>query len=122
MAQMNDDYQAFLTELKKRISSSRQAAVRALNTELILLYWDIGDSILRKQSKEGWGTKVIDRLAIDLKSSFKEMKGFSVRNLKYMRLFAETWREKEIVQTLVAQLSWSHNVALLDKLSNNSDK
>lgn len=122
MATLDKAYQDFLSDLKARIISSRYTAARAVNTELVLLYWDIGNSILQKQASEGWGAKVVDRLATDLRLSFQEMKGFSVRNLKYMRLFAETWPEKQIVQTLVAQLTWSHNVALLDKLSSNSDR
>lgn len=122
MVNVDKSYQAFLSDVKTRIASSRYAAARAVNTELILLYWDIGNSILQKQSSEGWGAKIVDHLARDLKASFEEMKGFSVRNLKYMRLFAETWPEKQIVQTLVAQLTWSHNVALLDKLSINSER
>jgi predicted nuclease of restriction endonuclease-like (RecB) superfamily len=70
---------------------------------------------LEQQAKEGWGTKVIDRLAKDLRVSFPDMKGLSARNLKYMRKFAECYSDFEFVQPLAAQISWTHNVILLDK-------
>jgi predicted nuclease of restriction endonuclease-like (RecB) superfamily len=68
------------------------------------LYWSIGREILERQTSEGWGTRVIDRLAADLRQLFPDMKGISGRNLKYMRSFAQTWPEKAIVQQLAAQL------------------
>jgi predicted nuclease of restriction endonuclease-like (RecB) superfamily len=110
------DYGAWLSELKGRIRARQMRAALAVNSELVLLYWEIGTSILEKQKQEGYGTKVIDRLANDLRSVFPEMKGFSPRNLKYMRAFAESWPESELVQGVLAQLSWYHHVALLDKL------
>lgn len=122
MSKIDKTYVEFLSELKSKISQSRYRAVRAVNQELILLYWEIGNSILEKQEIEGWGTKIIDRLAQDLSTLFPEMKGFSVRNIKYMRLFAETWSDKSIVQQVVAQLPWGHNVRLLDKINNNNDR
>jgi predicted nuclease of restriction endonuclease-like (RecB) superfamily len=122
MAQMNNDYQLFLTELKKRISSSRQAAVRAVNTELILLYWDIGDSILRKLSQAAWGSEVIGRIAKDLHANFPDLKGFSFRNLKYMRQFAQEWTCRPIGQHPVAQIPWGHNLVLLQKLRSKSER
>jgi predicted nuclease of restriction endonuclease-like (RecB) superfamily len=117
MANLDKAYQEFLTNLKARITSSRYTAARAVNSELILLYWDIGNSILEKQAHDGWGAKVIEHLAQDLKTSFEDMKGFSVRNLKYMRLFADKWRDKQIVQQLAAQLPWAHNMVLLIHLT-----
>jgi predicted nuclease of restriction endonuclease-like (RecB) superfamily len=89
----------------------------AVNRELVLLYWQIGRDILDRQAEQGWGAKVIDRLAHDLRSAFPQMKGFSPRNLKYMRTFAHTWTDVEFVQQAVAQLPWGHNLVLLDKLS-----
>jgi hypothetical protein len=75
-----------------------------------------------KESQAGWGAKVIDRLAHDLREAFPAMKGFSPRNLKYMRAFAAAWTEKEIVQQLTAQIPWTHNCVLLDKLSSPSER
>ena len=82
----------------------------------------IGRSILDKQADQGWGSRVIDRLAADLRAAFPEMKGFSPRNLKYMRAFAAAWPEHEIVQHTVAQLSWRQNIALLEKLRSLGDR
>lgn len=87
-----------------------------MNRELVLLYWQIGHDILTLQVEQGWASKVIDRLAQDLRAAFPKMKGFSPRNLKYMRAFAEAWHSSEFVQQAAAQLPWGHNVVLLDKL------
>jgi predicted nuclease of restriction endonuclease-like (RecB) superfamily len=113
-AALPDSYPALVSDLKKRIADARLRATLSVNRELILLYWSIGRDILTRQEREGWGTKVIDRLAADLGRSFPEMTGLSARNLKYMRAFAEAWPDAEIVQQVVAQLPWGHNVRLLD--------
>ncbi len=110
-------YEELLRELKQRIQSAQVRAAVAVHRELVLLYWQIGCEILQRQDQEGWGSKVIDRLARDLKSAFPEMKGFSQRNLKYMRAFAEAWPEEIIVQQVVAQIPWGHSVRLLDKVT-----
>src|SRR5690606_1362100 len=94
----------------------RQRAALAANAELIRLYWQIGRDILERQARQGWGSKVIERLARDLRLAFPEMKGFSVRNLMYMRAFGEAWPDAEIVQQTAAQLPWFHLCTLLDKL------
>lgn len=98
------DYANWLAELKTRIHNAQQRATLAVNRELVLLYWQIGKDILTRQSNEGWGAKVIVRLAQDLRNAFPEMKGFSPRNLKYMRTFAESWPDSEFVQAVLAQL------------------
>ena len=112
-------YQDWLNQLKKQIRSSQQRAILAVNQELVLLYWQIGQNILQRQDQQGWGAKVIDRLSKDLSAEFPEIKGFSTRNLKYMRKFAEAWQDKQIVQQAVALLPWGHNLVLLDKFSDN---
>ena len=109
-------YVEWLAELKTRIHTAQQRATLAVNRELVLLYWQIGRDILARQADQGWGTKVIDRLAEDLRTAFPEMKGFSPRNLKYMRAFADAWPDAEFVQAVLAQLPWYHQLALLDKL------
>ena len=83
---------------------------------MVLLYWDIGTQILVRQENEGWGAKIIDRLAADLKKTFPDMKGFSSRNLKYMRKFAENYPDKKFVQEVLAQITWYHNITLLEKV------
>jgi predicted nuclease of restriction endonuclease-like (RecB) superfamily len=109
-------YADWLVELKGRIHAAQQRATLAVNRELVLLYWQIGRDILARQASQGWGAKVIERLARDLRAAFPDMKGFSPRNLKYMRAFAEAWPEAEFVQEVLAQLPWYHQLALLDKL------
>lgn len=109
-------YSAFVGELKRKITEARHRASLSVNRELILLYWTIGRDILTRQEREGWGTKVIDRLAGDLSRAFPEMTGLSARNLKYMRAFAEAWPDAEFVQQAVALLPWGHNVRLLDSV------
>ena len=111
------DYAAWLAELKSRIHHAQQRATLAVNRELVLLYWQIGRDILARQGREGWGAKVIERLAHDLRNAFPDMKGLSPRNLKYMRAFAEAWPDSAFVQEVLAQLPWYHRVALLDKLA-----
>lgn len=116
IAPLPADYAAWLAELKSHIHTAQQRAALAVNRELVLLYWQIGRDILARQVREGWGAKVIERLAQDLRNAFPDMKGFSPRNLKYMRAFAEAWSDAEFVQEVLAQLPWYHQLALLDKL------
>jgi predicted nuclease of restriction endonuclease-like (RecB) superfamily len=117
-----DNYLALLQTLKQRIRESHLRASVAVNRELVLLYWRIGGDILVRQERERWGARVIDRLAADLKKAFPEMKGFSPRNLKYMRAFAEAWPEEEFVQAVLAQITWYHNLTLLEKVATEPDR
>ena len=98
-------YPELLSDLKERVRVARLRAAVAVNRELVLLYWGIGRQILEWQQREGWGAKVIDRLAQDLHVAFPEMKGFSSRNLKYMRAFGGTYADEEFVQQAAAQLT-----------------
>lgn len=112
-----DDYAATLEALKHRVQGARLRVQRAANNELLMLWWQIGQTIRGRQAESGWGAKVLERLAADLRTAFPSMKGFSRRNLLYMRAFAEAWPdESAIVQQLVAQLPWGHVIELLDKL------
>ncbi len=111
------DYADALGAIKRRIQEERVRVVLAANAAMVLLYWDIGLMILDRQERAGWGAKVIDRLAADLRESFPEMKGFSPRNLKYMRAFAAAWPKREIVQQAAAQIPWFHNCLLLDRVA-----
>ncbi len=122
IAKKTVEYAATLRELKERVSQERLRVVLAANSAMVLLYWDIGDVILRRQADEGWGAKVIDRLSADLSRAFPDMKGFSPRNLKYMRKFAEAWRDRSIVQRVVAQLPWKQNIALLERLQDEQTR
>ncbi|NNM80490.1 MAG: DUF1016 domain-containing protein [Gallionella sp.] len=115
-------YHEWLLDLKSRIHTAQQRATLAVNRELVLLYWQIGRDILARQASQGWGSKVIERLAHDLRTAFPEMKGFSPRNLKYMRAFAEAWQDAEFVQQAAAQLPWFHLCTLLDKLKTREER
>ena len=117
-----DGYADWLADLKARIHTAQQRATLAVNRELVLLYWQIGQDILARQSAQGWGAKVIDRLAHDLRAAFPDMKGFSPRNLKYMRAFAEAWPDAQFVQQAAAQLPWFHLCTLLDKLKTREQR
>jgi len=110
------EYADWLNDLKRHILKERLRVIIASNAAMVLLYWEIGQRILEKQQTKGWGAKIIGRLSFDLREQFPEMKGFSSRNLKYMRAFAAAWPDPAIVQRCVAQLSWRHNLALLEKL------
>ncbi len=119
---LTPEYVTFLDDLKVRIRTAQVRAALSVNRELVLLYWQVGRRILDAQSNEGWGTKLIERLSSDLRLEFPSIKGLSPRNLKYMRAFAEAWPEEAIVQQVVAQLPWGHNVRLLDRLSTNEER
>ena len=115
-------YQDLLARLKSQIRTAQVRAAVAVNQELVLLYWGIGNEILTRQREDGWGAQVIDRLAKDLRSEFPDMQGFSLRNLKYMRAFAAAWPDKAIVQQAAAQLPWFHNCVLLDKVKDPTER
>jgi len=110
-----NDYGEWLEAVKSRIQSARSRAALAVNAELIQLYHSIGSDILDRQTRHGWGSKVIARAAADLKAAFPDMKGFSTSNLKYMRFFAEHCPECRFGQQAADQLPWFHIVTLLTK-------
>jgi predicted nuclease of restriction endonuclease-like (RecB) superfamily len=110
------EYASWLADLKDRIHTAQQRASLAVNRGLVLLYWQIGSDILARQGREGWGAKVIERLSQDLRTAFPDMKGFSRANLMYMRAFAEAWPDETIVQQVVGQLPWGHNLVLRTSL------
>ncbi len=115
-------YAEWLVDIKARVAATRQRAALAANAELVALYWHIGREILQRQTTQGWGSKVIDRLARDLRIAFPEMKGFSARNLKYMRYFAEHCPEQRFGQQPAAQLPWFHIVTLLTQLDTDDER
>jgi predicted nuclease of restriction endonuclease-like (RecB) superfamily len=115
-ALISDPYEGLLQSFKERIAGAQLHAALAVNRELVLLYWQLGREILDQQRQHGWGAKVIDRLARDLRRAFPDQKGFSPRNLKYMRAFAEAWPDEPFVQQVAAQIPWFHNCVLLEKV------
>lgn len=123
-------YSELLTQIKSRIQQAQVKATMSANAEMILMYWDVGRIVFEKQGQEGWGTAVIPRLAKDIRNELPEVKGFSERNLKRMTQFYREYPElvvigpravaqsspSVIVQRLVAQLSWAHNILLIQQL------
>jgi predicted nuclease of restriction endonuclease-like (RecB) superfamily len=99
------DYSAFLTEVKGRIQSARLSAGRAVNRELVMLYWELGRGIVEKQAAVGWGESVVERLSADLRAEFPDMRGFSGRNIWDMRRFFETYSSESFLRQVVAELS-----------------
>jgi predicted nuclease of restriction endonuclease-like (RecB) superfamily len=113
-----EGYIEWVKDIKERIRSAQQKAVFAANSAMITLYWQIGRDIMERQGRQGWGAKVVDRLAADLRREFPEIKGFSASNLKYMRRFAEECPNYQIGQQPVDQLPWSHIIRLITKVTN----
>ena len=93
LSEMDEAYFRFIEEIKNEIKNRRISVVLSANSSMICMYWNIGRAVLEKQNQQGWGTKVIDRMAKDLKEAFPEMSGFSPRNIKYMRKFADCWKD-----------------------------
>jgi len=116
------EYISFLNEIKSRIISARIKAVRSVNKELIKLYWDIGRSIIERQEKYKWGNAVVEKLANDLKEDFKSTFGFSVQNLWYMRQFYLEYKDDAILQQLVGELPWGHNILIFSQVKNKKEK
>ncbi len=115
-------YPELLEQVRARIHASRTRAAVVVNQELVALYWSIGREILERQRREGWGAGVIDRLSADLRREFPELKGFSPRNLKYMRAFAAAWPEEAFGQAALAQMPWYHHITLLQKVKDPAQR
>ena len=109
------DYVQFLADLKARIRRAQVQALRAANAELVQLYWEIGESILRKQQDVGWGKSVVETLAQDLQSEFPGRNGFSAQNLWLMRQFFAEYQGRPKLQPLVREISWSKNLVILSR-------
>lgn len=115
----SDEYLATIEQVKQEIREAQYRASIRVNTELILLYHNIGTVI---NQHKAWGNKFIENLAHDIKMDFPQVKGYSVRNLKYMAKFAATYPDVEFVQQVVAQIPWGHNIVILDKLSKQEER
>ncbi len=116
---LDPDYRHLLGDLKSKIRTARTKAALAVNQELIMLYWHIGRQVVALRE---WGTKLVKALSKDLQVSFPETRGFSVRNIQYMHLFAQLYPNLAIVQQSVAQIPWGHNVRILDKLNTPDER
>jgi len=130
--QQSQNFSLLLNEVKNRIQQAQARAVLSVNSELIRLYWDIGQTISEKQKKEGWGTSVIPRLAKELSGELSELKGFSERNLDRMIAFYRAYSdlssfsppvvakmkkdEKSQFETIFWAIPWTHHVLLMEKI------
>ncbi len=115
-------YAELLEQLKARVRTSQVRAARAASSELLQLYWSVGRDILDRQEQAGWGSRVIDRLAQDLRAEFPDQRGWSRSNLHYMRSLAAAWPDTEVVPQAVGQLPWGHVRVLLDKLTSRQER
>ncbi len=120
--QLAKSYKDLIESLKTEIRQARLKAHLAVNSELILLYWNIGCKIIQQKEREGWGAKVIKQIAQDLRTAFPGMRGFSERNLVYMQTFAKSYPDFQFTQELPARITWYHNTTILDKVSNSEQR
>jgi predicted nuclease of restriction endonuclease-like (RecB) superfamily len=116
------DYKKFLVEIKNRIAQARYEAYRAVNQELVSLYWDIGKGIVDKQARLGWGEAVVEKLAEDLQKEFVGLKGFSVQNLWRMKQFYLAYCTDEKLSALLRELPWTHNLFILNRTKTFEEK
>jgi predicted nuclease of restriction endonuclease-like (RecB) superfamily len=112
--QNSENYRSLLVEVKHRIRSAQYEALKAVNRELMTLYWDIGKAIVTRQEVAGWGKSVVEQLAQDLQAEFFGIGGFSARNIWNMRNFYVTYHTNEKLQPLVAEIGWTHNLVILE--------
>lgn len=117
-----EDYKNLLTEVKQRIRSAQYEALKAVNKELIALYWDIGKTIVTRQQGASWGKSVVEQLAKDLQAEFPGISGFSAANLWRMRLFYESYAENEKLAPLVREIGWTHNLVILEKCKDDLER
>jgi len=109
-------------EVKNRIRSAQYEALRAVNKELVTLYWDLGKMISEKQKVQGWGKSVIANLAVDRQKEFPGVQGFSESNLWYMAQFYSEYQEITILESLIREIAWTHNLIILKKCKNLSER
>ncbi|MCC5656393.1 PDDEXK nuclease domain-containing protein [Nostoc sp. XA010] len=119
---ISDDYTHLLMEVQQRIRSAQYEALKAVNREMISLYWDIGQMIVIKQQDASWGKSVVEQLAKDLQAEFPGISGFSARNIWNMRNFYATYSQKEKLQPMVAEIGWTHNLVILEKCKDDLER
>ena len=119
MLMNSNEYLSIVESIKKEIRTAQYRATVRVNRELLMLYHSIGDIINKHKT---WGNKFIENLAADIKLSFPDATGYSVRNLKYMAKFAAAYPSSEFVQQAVAQIPWGHNIILLDRISDPEER
>jgi predicted nuclease of restriction endonuclease-like (RecB) superfamily len=116
------NYQELLIEIKERIRSAQYAALKAVNHELISLYWDIGRSIVDRQQTAGWGKSIVEKLAQDIQAEFPGISGFSTANLWRMRAFYLGYAENPNLAPMVREIGWTHNLVILEKCKDDLER
>ena len=119
---LDEHYNRLLASVKERIRKSQYEALKAVNKELIRLYWDIGRMIMDRQKKHGWGKAIVENLAEDLQKEFPGMQGFSVQNLWYMRQFYLNYNDNAKLQPLVGEISWAKNLVIMSKCKDDLER
>jgi predicted nuclease of restriction endonuclease-like (RecB) superfamily len=115
------NYKSFLKKLKSKIQTSQIKASIKVNEELLRLYWDIAQMIVAKQKESNWGDNILEHISKDLKQEFSDMKGFSVRNLKYMRQWFLFWQNGQQLVAQIFEIPWGHNIVIITKIKNESE-
>ena len=116
------EYSRFLSEIKSRIRSAQYEAMKAVNKEMIALYWELGKRIYEQQNLLGWGRSVVENLSKDIQKEFPEVKGFGTSNLWDMARFYKEYQSDAILQPLVAEISWSKHIAIMTKCKNTQER
>ncbi|MCU0446437.1 MAG: DUF1016 N-terminal domain-containing protein [Microscillaceae bacterium] len=109
-------YESLLIAIKDSIKQAQIQTSQYVNSALITLYWQIGETVTQRQEVEGWGKAIVERLSADLQKEFPGQQGFSVQNLWFMRQFYITYRDNPILQQAVREIPWSHNIMIMSKL------
>ena len=117
-----DPYKVFLSEIKEKIHQAQYEAMKQVNKTLLTLYWEIGKSIVEKQKQHGWGKSIVETLSKDLQNEFPGVQGYSARNLWYMRNFYDQYKENTKLQPMVAEISWSHNMVIMEKCKDDLER
>lgn len=115
-------YLELLTDIKQKIWAAQYKALKAVNKELIALYWEIGKSIVEKQKKTGWGKSVVEKLAEDLQAEFSGVRGFSAPNLWLIRQFYAEYQGKEFLQSLIREIGWTHHIVIMSKCKDDQER
>ena len=119
---INTGYGELLGEIKSRIRTAQYDALRAVNKELIGLYWNIGELIVQRQQGETWGRSVVEKLAADVRADFPGIKGFSTANMWRMKLFYENYSSSQKLAQLVREIGWGHNLAIFEKCKDDLER
>ena len=112
---LSPEYLNFKNEITARIRSAQYEALKAVNKEMIALYWEVGKRIVEQQTTLGWGKSVVENLSRDIQKEFPGIQGFGVRNMWDMARFYTEYQSNEILQPLVAEISWSKHIVILTK-------